>query len=156
MERCYPCEGMGYGSRFTRPGKGSHNYGKIHHFSWEHSLFQWWFSIASYKKRWTDPPFWMGQLTTNRLGHGWEGHQNSTMGRSSVWPFYDLVGRDSEPPEMQKWQASAASRSPGPGKEMTSLVVLEASMSVLPSAFGIFGLLVSAVWQGSWHISTYS
>ena len=27
-------------------GKRLHNYGKIHHFSWENSLFQWPFSIA--------------------------------------------------------------------------------------------------------------
>ena len=24
----------------TRPGKRSHNYGKIHHFAWENSLFR--------------------------------------------------------------------------------------------------------------------
>jgi hypothetical protein len=27
-------------------GKLSHNYGKIHHFSWENPLFLWWFSIV--------------------------------------------------------------------------------------------------------------
>ena len=30
----------------TRPGKPTKNYGKIHHFQWEKSLFLWQFSIA--------------------------------------------------------------------------------------------------------------
>ena len=41
--------------------------------------------------------------------------------------------------------SQTGSAGPGPGKEMTSLVVLEASMSVLPSAFGIFGQSLSCL-----------
>ena len=42
----------------TRPGKRLHNYGKIHHCSWENSLFLWPFSIAmlNYQRVYLDVP----------------------------------------------------------------------------------------------------
>ena len=38
-----------YISKTTRNAKRLHNYGKIHHFQWENSLFLWSFSIATLK-----------------------------------------------------------------------------------------------------------
>ena len=42
-----------YANRFSRlpSGKRLHNYGKIHHFSWENSRTQWWFSIVMWVMR---------------------------------------------------------------------------------------------------------
>ena len=44
-----------------------HSYGKIHHFQWENSLFQWWFSVAMFNYQ--RLPHWtIWHNTTKQMG----------------------------------------------------------------------------------------